>query len=333
MTSLHDLLIFEDSYRRLAARIHAIDPEIRISLMDGSGQISAAGRAIEPGHASATIGWPNSDVFVSERRSDYLRALLKSNTLRWVQSAAAGVDDPIFARLAAKGLILTNSDAQAPAMADFVLGAVLEFHQEQAQRRQLQAARAWQRVTFTELADTSWLIVGYGHIGREIARRAHAFGAAITGVRRDAQPDSFARSITTLDHLPACLPHADVVVLCCALNHVTRNLADAKFFSAMKPGSLLINVGRGALLDESALLAALQLDRPRHAVLDVFHTEPLPHDHPLWQHPQVKVSAHTSAFGSGNARRGDELFLDNLARYVRGEPLRNVVKAEDCGAH
>jgi len=329
MTSPHDLLIFHDSYRRLAARIHAIDPEICISLMDGSGQLSVDGRPIELAQTSATIGWANSDVFAWDRRGDYFRALLKSNTLRWVQSAAAGVDDPVFARLAAKDLVLTNSDAQAPAMADFVLGAVLDFFQEQARRRELQTAREWQRLTFTELADTSWLIVGYGHIGREIARRAHAFGAIVTGIRRQAQPDSFAQRVTTLEQLSTCLPHADVVVLCCGLNEVTRDLADSEFFSAMKPASLLINVGRGGLVDETALLAGLQLDRPRRAVLDVFQAEPLPHDNPLWHHPQVHLSAHTSAFGSGNARRGDELFLDNLARYVRGETLRNVVKAED----
>jgi phosphoglycerate dehydrogenase-like enzyme len=329
MVSSHDLLILHESYHRLATQIHAIHPEMRISLMDEAGQISVDGHIIEPGHDHVTIGWPNSDVYLSERRGDYWRALLKSNTLRWVQSAAAGVDDAVFTRLAAKGLVLTNSDAQAPAMADFVLGAVLDFYQQHAHRRELQATRAWERVTFTELADTSWLIVGYGHIGREIARRAQAFGAAITGIRRQAQPDTFVQHVATLEHLPACLPQADVVVLCCALNDLTRNLADAKFFAAMKAGSLLINVGRGALVDEAALLAALQLDRPRRAVLDVFQTEPLPPSSPWWHHPQVHVSAHTSAFGSGNARRGDELFLDNLARYVRGEPLRNVVKVED----
>ncbi len=328
-TPRHDLLIAEDSHRRLAERIRAVCPQIRLSVMDAAGRISVDGSPVAAEQTEPTIGWPNLDVFNWDGRREYFRSLLKSNALRWVQSAAAGVDDPVFARLAAKNILLTNSDAQAPAIADFVLGAVLDFYQEQAQRRRLQAAGEWQRVTFRELADTRWLIVGYGNIGRETARRALAFGASITGLRRQAEPDAFARRVTTLDELPACLPQSDVVVLCCALNETTRNLASTEFFSRMKPGSLLINVGRGGLVDEAALLLALGHDQPRRAVLDVFQTEPLPAQHPLWRHPQVHVSAHTSALGSGNSRRGDELFLDNLARYVRGETLRNLVKTAD----
>ena len=329
MTEPHDLLIFERSYRRLAAQIHAIAPQLRVTLMDESAKLSVAGQPLDAEQAAPTIGWPNLDIFAWEHRRDYFRVLLKSNALRWVQSAAAGVDDSVFSRLAAKGIVLTNSDAQAPAIADFTLGAALDFYQQQEQRRRLQAAREWQRVSFRELAETTWLIIGYGHIGREVARRAHAFGATVIGLRRDAQPDAFADQVLTLDQLPALLPRADVVVLCCGLNDATRNIADARFFAALQAGSLLINVGRGGLVDEAALLEGLKHDRPHRAVLDVFQVEPLPADSPWWQHPQVQVSAHTSAFGSGNSRRGDELFLDNLGRYVRGEPMRNVVKAED----
>ena len=325
----HDLLLAEPSYARMAPRIRAVCPELRISVMDAAGDITVDGQPIDAQRSAPTLGWPNLDVFAWDGRRAYFRTLLNSPALRWVQSAAAGVDDPVFARLGAKGCLLTNSDAQAPAIADFTLGAALDFYQPQAQRRELQAAREWQRLTFRELADTSWLIIGYGNIGRATAQRARAFGAAITGIRRDPRPDQFAQRVTTQDDLYACLPQADVVVLCCALNEATRNLGNAAFFAAMKPGSLLINVGRGALIDETALLAALEQDRPRRAVLDVFQTEPLPSDHALWLHPRVHVSAHASAFGSGNARRGDELFLDNLGRYVRGEPLRNLVKAAD----
>jgi phosphoglycerate dehydrogenase-like enzyme len=325
----HDLLLAEPSFARMAPRIHSVCPELRISVLDAAGNITVDGQTIDAERSLPTLGWPNLDVFAWDGRREYFRLLLKSPALRWVQSAAAGVDDPVFARLAAKGCLLTNSDAQAPAIADFILGAALDFYQPQAQRRELQAARAWQRVNFRELADTAWLIIGYGNIGRATARRAHAFGAAITGIRRDPQPDPHTQRVTSQDQLHTWLPQADVVVLCCALTEATRNLGNAEFFAAMKPGSLLINVGRGALVDETALLAALEQERPSQAVLDVFQTEPLPADHPFWQHPRVHVSAHSSAFGSGNARRGDELFLDNLGRYVRGEPLRNLVKAGD----
>jgi phosphoglycerate dehydrogenase-like enzyme len=329
---LYDLLLAEPSYARMAERIGTVCPGIRLSVMNAAGIISVDGKAVEMQQVAPTLGWPNLDVFAWDGRREYFRTLINSPALRWVQSAAAGVDDPVFARLAAKGCILTNSDAQAPAIADFILGAALDFYQQQAQRRELQAAGEWRQLRFRELSDTRWLIVGYGNIGRETARRARAFGASITGIRRSPQPDVHAQNVTSLDQLSTCLPEADVVVLCCALNDATRNLANAEFFARMKLGSLLVNVGRGGLLDEPALLAALEQDRPRRAVLDVFQTEPLPADHPLWQHPGVRISAHTSAFGSGNARRGDELFLDNLGRYVRGETLRNVVKPADLRA-
>jgi len=258
MSSRPDLLIYEDSYRRLEGRIHALVPELRISVMDGSGRVSVAGQTVAAEDLTATMGWANADVFAWEGRREYFRALLKSNTLRWVQSAAAGVDDPVFARLAAKGIVLTNSDAQAPAIADYVLAAALDFYQNHAERRRLQAAHCWQRVPFRELADTRWLIVGYGHIGRETARRAHTFGAAVIGVRRQLQPDAFAQQITTLEQLSAHLPHADVIVLCCGLNAATRQLANAEFFAALQPGCLLINVGRGGLIDEAALKDGLE---------------------------------------------------------------------------
>ena len=332
MAEPHHLLIYEVSYRRLAERLRAIAPSMRISVMDLQGRISVDGVVVPIEEVRSTIGWPNLDIFAAECRRDYFRALLKSQTMRWVQSAAAGVDDPVFARLVAKGIVLTNSDAQGPAIADFILGAALDFFQEGDERRRLQSERQWQRLSFRELADTSWLIIGFGHIGREAARRAHAFGAGVVGVRRQVQNDAFAAEVVTLDRIGEFLPQADVIVLSCALNAATRNLANADFFARMKLDSLLVNIGRGGLVDEQALLAALDRDAPRRAVLDVFQVEPLPAESPLWNHAKVRVSAHTSNSGSGNQRRGDELFLDNLARYLRGEPLRNRVGAQDLAS-
>jgi phosphoglycerate dehydrogenase-like enzyme len=104
-------------------------------------------------------------------------------------------------------------------------------------------------------------------------------------------------------------------------------MADAAFFGAMKPNSVLVNIGRGGLVDETALVAGLAADKPRLAILDVFREEPLPRDNPLWDHPKVRVSAHASSFGSGTLTRGDQLFLDNLARYLKGGALINEVSA------
>lgn len=324
-----DVLLYENSHRRLGERLRQRLPGIRITLMDERGELSCDGRLVEVGQATPNVGWANFDVFAWAQRRAYFRALLKTPTMRWVQTAAAGVDDPVFARLAANGIALTNSDSQAPAIADFVLGNVLAFFQKLDDRRTLQAQSRWERLAFREIADTRWLIVGYGRIGRETARRARAFGASVVGVRRQPQRDELAHRVVTLDQLDDTLGDADVVVLCCGLNPATYKLADARFFARMKPGSVLVNVGRGGLIDEPALVAALDRERPLRAILDVFETEPLPADSPLWRHPQLRLSSHTSALGSGLERRGDDLFIDNLERYARGQPLRNRVDTAD----
>src|SRR5262245_14056754 len=205
-----DLLIYEVSYQRLAERLRVLAPAMHISVMDRQGRVHVDGVEVPVEELRATIGWPNLDIFAAECRRDYFRALLKSQTIRWVQSASAGVDDPVFARLVAKGMTLTNSDAQGPAIADYILGAALDFFQKGDERRRLQEDCRWEDVRFRELADTSWLIVGYGHIGRETARRAHAFGANVVGVRRQAQRDPFASQIVNLERIGEFLPQSDV---------------------------------------------------------------------------------------------------------------------------
>jgi phosphoglycerate dehydrogenase-like enzyme len=173
------------------------------------------------------------------------------------------------------------------------------------------------------------VIIGFGAIGEGVARRVKAFGATVTGVRRDQAPHPSADAIASLNDLPRLLPEADVVVLACPLTPETRRVANAGFFAAMKEGSVLVNVGRGGLVDEPALLAALDRGAPEHAVLDVFETEPLPADSPFWAHPRVSLTPHNSGATDGQGRRNDELFLENLGRYVRGEPLLNQADPKD----
>jgi len=329
MATTHDLLILESSWQRLESRIRQIVPDIRASVMSEQGIVTVDGKTVPVEKLRSTLGWLNLEVFASPARRDYFRALFELESLQWVQTASAGIEDPAFATLVRKGITLTTSDSQAPAVADFILAAALDFFQRQDQRHEAQAARHWQRIPFRELGDTAWLIVGYGHIGRETARRASAFGASITGIRRQEGQDEFAHQVATLERLPQLLPQADVVVLSVGLNETTRNLANADFFARMKADSLLVNIGRGGLVDELSLLDALNRDAPARAVLDVFQKEPLPQDSPLWHHPKVRVTAHASNLGSGTPRRGDELFLDNLQRYLRGGELRNPAKRDD----
>ena len=176
---------------------------------------------------------------------------------------------------------------------------------------------------------THWVVIGFGAIGAGVGRIARGFGARVTGVRRSQASDAQADAIAALGDLPRLLPDADVVVLTCPLTPQTRNLADAGFLAAMKPGSVLVNIGRGGLVDEDALLAALDRGIPEHAVLDVFQTEPLPPESPFWSHPRVFVTPHNSGVTDGQAARIDAAFVENLGRYVRGEPLLHEEDPKD----
>ena len=228
-------------------------------------------------------------------------------------------------------LRLTKSSAQAAAIAEYVICNALSLLNPIAERRDAQARHEWRFVPFREIGSTHWLIVGFGSIGHEIARRLRPFGARLTVTRQNVVLEEGVDEVRPTSELAELLPHADVVVLACALNEATRGLADAAFFGAMKPGALLINIARGALIDEDALKAGLDRDQPAMAVLDVFQTEPLVVDAWFWDHPKVRVSGHCSNAGNGVIARGDALFLENLRRYRAGEPLLGEASPSEVG--
>jgi len=322
------LLIYEPSYRRLQPQIDALKG-VEPLVLDKAGAVALNGQAVPPEAVDAEAAWTNADVFFSPVARAFMVAMLKSPSLKWVQSGAAGFDNPVFGQIVQKGATLTTSHGQAVGMADYVLWGVLDALQGGPARRAAQAAREWTRHPFREIAGTRWLVVGFGAIGKGVADRARAFGAHVTGVRRNPAPDPSADRIAAQGDLPALLPEADVVVLACPLTAETRHMGDAGFFGAMKAGSILVNVGRGGLVDEPALLAALDKGVPEHAVLDVFETEPLPTESPFWAHPRVTLTPHSSGMSSGNATRNDALFLDNLARFAGGQPLLNTADPKD----
>jgi phosphoglycerate dehydrogenase-like enzyme len=173
------------------------------------------------------------------------------------------------------------------------------------------------------------VIVGFGHIGQEIAKRVRAFEAKVVGVRRSTSEHPLADTIITLDRLTDYLPQADVVVLACPLNEQTKGLANSAFFQHLKPGATFVNIARGKLVDQPALIEALQEETLAHAILDVFDPEPLPPDSPFWDMAKITVTPHSSNAGSGTPRRGDMLFLENLRRFLAGEPLLNETNDEN----
>ncbi|HEY8573739.1 D-2-hydroxyacid dehydrogenase [Phenylobacterium sp.] len=321
------LLIYEPSFRRLQGSISPLGVEP--VLFSETGELTLDGQPVSLEDAAPEAAWANADVWFGPVARDYSVSLLKAPSLKWLQSGAAGFDHPIFSQLVARGVRLTTSHGQAVGMAEYVIAGVLDHLGRWPERRAAQAAREWKRMQVREIMDTHWVVIGFGAIGEGVARRAKAFGARVVGVRRSQGSHPCADEIAALADLPRLLPRADVVVLACPLTPETRHLVDAEFLATMRPGSVLVNVGRGGLVDEPALLAALDRGVPEHVLLDVFETEPLPADSPFWAHPRVSLTPHNSGATEGQGGRNDELFVENLGRYVRGEPLLNEADPKD----
>ena len=171
--------------------------------------------------------------------------------------------------------------------------------------------------------------MGYGPIGHEVAKRAKAFGAGISVVRRSPKTSAIVDKAGTIADLGTLLPEADIIVFACPLNEKTRGFASIDFFKAVKPGAILVNIARGGRIDDASMIEALDDGLLETAVLDVFHTEPLPIDDPLWSHPKIRLTPHTSFAGNGGQERWDQLFLDNLVRFTKAEALTQEVDPAD----
>jgi len=295
--------------------------------MEKDGRLrTETGDTVDRDAADPEVAWGTSDLYAegSPIRS-FLGLIRRAPSLKWFQSPAAGFDDPIFGEMARRGVRITNAHVNGVPIAEFVMRAVLDHFQAAGLWRDAEAARSWKTHDWREISGTTWLVIGLGSIGGGVARRARAFGAEVIGCRRHPEPtDPVDRSVR-LAELVSVVPDADVVVLAVPATSVTKGLVGPAFLNAMKPGSLLVNVARGSLVDEDALLAALERGVPEAAVLDVFATEPLPADHPFWTHPSVRVSPHNSAGGTGRYGRQAELFEINLDLYLRGRPMQNDI--------
>lgn len=302
-------------------------PGVAPLIMDKDGRLrTGAGDAVDRDAADPEVAWGTSDLFAEGAPiRPFLGLIRRAPALRWFQSPAAGFDDPIYSELAGRGVCITNAHVNGIPIAEFVMRAVLDQFQAASFWREAQQELSWKTHDWREVHGSTWLVVGLGSIGSRVARCARAFGATVIGCRQRPGPSDPTDSTVTLDELPLVLPDADVVVLCVPANARTRGLVDDGFLATMKPGSVLVNVGRGSLVDEGALLRALDRGVPGAAILDVFATEPLPRDHPFWKHPAVTVTAHNAAGGTGRYGRQADLFAENLDRYLAGDALANDV--------
>ena len=287
-------------------RIHAVVPEAEYVSRD------------------AEVGWLSVDV-LRKPDTEFINTLLASDALRWVQSAGAGYDTWHFQELLQRGVRLSTAHVNNVPIAEFVMREVMDRFQRADRWRAAAAEHRWEHHEWREVAGSTWLVIGLGAIGTAVAERAQAFGCTVIGVRRNPAGTEPVDEMIAPEEVTTALPRADVVVLTLPATDQTRNLVNDDLLAAMRPDAVLVNVARGSIVDEAALLRALDAGRPDFAVLDVVSEEPLPPEHPLWSHPKVVVTPHTSSGGHGRFARGADLFAENLRRYRAGEPLFHEV--------
>jgi phosphoglycerate dehydrogenase-like enzyme len=325
------LLLAKSALARVEPRLKALAPDLDLTLVTPAGTFERNGKEVPADQVDPDVAWLSLDAMRDGYLPDVLGCLAKSTKTKWMQSFLAGLDHPAFKQIIGKGIRLSKSSAQAIPIAEYVTGNAFSLLLPIEQQRAAQARNEWTRTPYREIGETRWTVIGFGAIGPEIAKRVKSFGVHLTVVRRQSDDRGLADAVIPLADVGKVLPETDVVVLACALNDETRGLANDVFFEKMKKGAILINIARGALINSDALKRGLDRDQPRHAVLDVFEQEPLPGDNWMWKHPKVHISAHTSPNGSGTMRRGDELFLENLRRYLAGEKVLNEATKAEVG--
>lgn len=320
-----DLFCHAATFARIADRLKPFADTLSPLTMDDTGALARPWGGDIPETLPLEIVFGTQDAYFSPAVTDFFRVLMAAPSIGWFQSSAAGVEHPVLRAVGQKAGAFTSSHAQSAAIAEWVLWAGLDHFQGGPARRAAQAARHWDRNGFREMSETRWLVIGFGHIGQATATRLKALGAHVTGVRRTVGPSHAADAMVQPTELGAVLLQADAVLLCTPLTPDTENLADAAFFSAMKPGAVFLNVGRGGLVDEVALLSGLDAGQPGAAYLDVVRTEPLPDDSPIWAHPSLTLTPHISAHTDASKHRSDAVFLANLDAHLKGQPLNHLV--------
>jgi phosphoglycerate dehydrogenase-like enzyme len=249
--------------------------------------------------------------------------------VEWVHSRAAGLDSLLFPELVDSPVPLTNGRGVfSQSLGEFVIGAALFFAKDFRRMMRNQAAGIWEQFDVEEVRGQTMGIVGYGDIGRACAKRAHAMGMKVLALRRRpelSEDDNFVERVYPLDRMLEMMPECDYVVAAAPLTPATRALIGEAAINAMKKTAVVMNVGRGPVVEEKALIRALESGRIRGAALDVFEHEPLADGHPFYKLENLLLSPHCADHTLDWLQQAMQFFIDQFARYAAGEPLRNVV--------
>ncbi|MFC2005355.1 D-2-hydroxyacid dehydrogenase [Chloroflexota bacterium] len=306
-------------------------------------QISSVSPKIKPTNASSLFRAEQSGDLTSKEKLGALLAeaevifglrlpknvITRAPKMKWIQVLSAGVNRFLDAEMVESPVIMTNvSGIHAIPISEFVLEQMLMFVKLAPLCFQMKQEKRWERPPPSMLRSKTVGVVGLGSIGREVARLSKAFGMRVVATRRSAKRGGRARYVDMLlprDQLQQLLGESDFVVLALPLTPETKKLIGEEELRNMKPTAHLINIARGEIVDEEALIRALEEHRIAGAGLDVFATEPLPPDSRLWELPNVIFSPHISGGQEDYAVRGTEVFCENLRRYLSGKKLLNVV--------
>lgn len=324
------LLLTARFAERFADRIEAIERESGVRferiLLSPDPEARLTTESLE----RVELAYFSGDVFPDGSRA-FFAAVHAAPQLRWLHVFNTGTDHPIFERFIERGVALTNSPgANAGPIAQTAIAGLLSLARELPRFGEAQRRREWLQGVEppVDLSEQTLVVVGLGSIGAEIARLARPFGLHVIGVRRSPRrPDDPVDELVSPDQLAQVLPRADWLALALPLTDHTRGMIDADALGRLPAGARVLNVGRGELIDEAALIGCLERGRVAGAYLDVFEIEPLPESSPLWGLPNVIITPHASSISAGARPRQAEIYLENLARWARKDPLLNQVSS------
>jgi phosphoglycerate dehydrogenase-like enzyme len=287
-------------------------------------------RLPDPDVARGEIAFYSQDLNPAHGRQ-FFSAVRKGPNIKWIHVFNVGVDHPIYNEMLERGVrVTTSAGTTALPISHTALTGMLMLSRGFPYWIKLQAERRWQQVRLQDsppdLPGQTVVVFGMGGIGTEFARLAKALGMKVIGVRRSPKkPGDPVDEMHTPDQIDRLLPRAQWLMLCSPLTNETRGLMNAARLALLPKGAHILNVSRGEVIDEAALIASLQSGHLGGAYLDVFEKEPLPEDSPLWTLPNVIITPHNSTSSNGNERRVFDCFAGNLERYKSGTPLVNEV--------
>jgi phosphoglycerate dehydrogenase-like enzyme len=312
------ILVLANPTEPQLAMLEKLPPETNLAVGNSVEAFESAART-----ADVIFNWSLS--------GDLLREVFRlCHHVQWVHNRSAGLDGILFPELVASPVPLTNgSGVFSPSLGEFALASILYFAKDLRRMIRNQEAARWEQFDITEVIGQTVGIIGYGDIGRAVATRVKPMGMRVLAVKRHGPPiysvDPLVAQIYGPDRLLEMLPLCDYVVVCAPLTAETKGMIGVEAIAHMKPNAVVINLGRGPVIDETALVAALSGNHIKGAALDVFDREPLPDGHPFYRLRNVLLSPHCADHTPDWLERAMQFFIDQFARYKKGEPLMSVV--------